>query len=30
MSRVRKLLKKLGSNAKITTVRGLGYKIVEG
>jgi DNA-binding response OmpR family regulator len=29
MSRVRKLLKKLGSNAKITTVRGLGYKIVE-
>lgn len=29
MSRVRKLLKKLGSNAKITTIRGLGYKIVE-
>ena len=30
MSRVRKLLKKLGSKAKIVTVRGLGYKLVEG
>lgn len=30
MSRVRKLLKKLGTKAKIVTVRGLGYKLVEG
>lgn len=30
MSRVRKLLKKLGSKTKIVTVRGLGYKLVEG
>lgn len=30
MSRVRKLLKKLGSKAQIVTVRGLGYKLVEG
>lgn len=29
MSRVRKLLKKLGSKAQIVTVRGLGYKLVE-
>lgn len=29
MSRVRKLLKKLGSKTQIMTVRGLGYKLVE-
>ena len=30
MSRVRKLLKRLNSKARIVTVRGLGYKLVEG
>lgn len=29
MSRVRKLLKKLGSKVQIVTIRGLGYKMVE-
>lgn len=29
MSRVRKMLKKLGSKAQIVTIRGLGYKLVE-
>ncbi len=30
MSRIRKLLKKLGSETQIVTVRGLGYKLVGG
>ncbi len=29
MSRVRKMLKKLGGKAQIVTIRGLGYKLVE-
>ena len=29
MSRVRKMLKKLGSKAQIVTIRGLGYKLVK-
>lgn len=29
MSRIRKLLKKLGSKAKIVTIRGLGYKLTK-
>ncbi len=30
MSRIRKLLKKVGSKAKIVTIRGLGYKLTKG
>jgi DNA-binding response OmpR family regulator len=29
MSRIRKMIKKLGSACQIKTVRGLGYKITE-
>ena len=30
MSRIRKALKTIGSRVKIVTVRGLGYKMVDG